>query len=267
MLIPAKAGVPLLETQANRILGNTTQMKLTPSDLHIWHIPFGGKALMEQTFPPLPSEEETIQAARFTHPELHQCYLKTRWAMRHILGHYLDTAPEQVQLRYAEFGKPELIEDAHALDIRFNLTHSGNGALFAVTLGTEVGIDMEKVGQKPRPIRLAKRYFTEKTVTQLAEPPEAEQQTALLKLWTQYEAFKKAQGVGLRGGEGLLPFAIDLEPDQFQALPSDTGEASGWLVAQLNPANGYVAAVVIDSTDKTLQIHHIDYDAYTFPNG
>jgi len=239
-------------------------VKLNKSDLHVWHIPFGGKALMEQTFAPLPSEEETLQAARFKHPELHQCYLKTRWAMRHILGHYLDTAPEQVQLRYAELGKPELIAGAHPLDIRFNLTHSGNGALFAVTLGTEVGIDMEKVGQKPRPVRLAKRYFSEETVTQLSKLPEVEQQITLLKLWTQYEAFKKAQGVGLRGGEGLLPLAIGLKPDQFQVLPSDTGAASNWLVAQLAPASGYVGAVVIDSADKAVQIHHIDYDAYTF---
>jgi len=219
---------------------------------------------MEQKFPALPSEEETTQAARFTHPELHQCYLKTRWAMRDILGNYLATAPAKIQLRYAKLGKPELIPGAHALDIRFNLTHSGDGALFAITLGTEVGIDMEKVSQKPRPIKLAKRYFTAEVVTQLGELPEAEQQTALLKLWTQYEAYKKAQGVGLRGGEGLLPLAIDLTTDQLQPMPTDTGDASDWLIAQLSPANGYVGAVVIENTIETMQIHHIDYDAYDF---
>lgn len=241
-------------------------MKLSPSDLHIWHIPFGGKALLEQKSPPLPSEQETKQAARFTHPELHQCYLKTRWAMRDILGHYLSTAPEQVQLRYAELGKPELTPGAHELDIRFNLTHSGDGALFAVTLGTEVGIDMEKMGQKPRPIRLAKRYFTEEVVTQLGALSEAEQQIALLKLWTQYEAYKKAQGVGLRGGEGLLPLDFKLEVDQFKSFPSDTGTASGWLVAQLNPANDYVGAIVIESSRAIGEANHINYEAFDFSN-
>lgn len=242
-------------------------MKLNQSDLHIWHIAFGGNALMDQAFPALPSEEESIQAARFTHPKLHQSYLKTRWAMRDILGHYLDTAPEQVQLRYAELGKPELVPNTYDLDIRFNLTHSGDGALFAVTLNTEVGVDMEKVGQKPRPIRLAKRYFTKETVTLLTEIPETEQQIALLKLWTQYEAFKKAQGVGLRGGEGLLPLNFNLEPEQLQPLPSDTGEASDWLVAQFHPTAEYVAAVVIENTNKAIHIHHIDFNSYHFPNG
>jgi len=239
-------------------------VKLNPSDLLIWHIPFGGEALLEQKFPPLPSTEETKQAARFTHPELHQCYLKTRWAMRDILGHYLCVAPDQVQLRYAELGKPELIPDAHELDIRFNLTHSGDGALLAVTLGTEVGIDMEKVNQKPRPVRLAKRYFTEAVVKQLAELSEAEQQPALLKLWTQYEAYKKAQGVGLRGGEGLLPLNFNMEIDHFRPFPSDTGEASGWLVAQLNPANDYVGAVVVENKGSELQVSHVDYDSFNF---
>jgi len=241
-------------------------VKLTPSDLHIWHIPFGGKALLEQNFPPLPSEAETLQAAKFTHPELHQCYLKTRWAMRDILGYYLSTAPDQVQLRYAELGKPELIPGAHELDIRFNLTHSGDGALLAVTLGTEVGIDMEKIGQKPRPVRLAKRYFTEEVVQQLGALNEQDQQIALLKLWTQYEAYKKAQGVGLRGGEGLLPLNLNMEINHFQPFPRDTGEASGWLVAQLNPADDYVGAVVVESDHKLTQAKHIDYDAFAFSN-
>jgi len=242
-------------------------VKLKPSDLHIWHIPFGGKVLLEQKFPPLPSAEETKQAARFTHPELHQCYLKTRWAMRDILGHYLSVAPEQVQLRYAELGKPELIPGVHELDIRFNLTHSGDGALFAVTLGTEVGIDMEKTAQKPRPVRLAKRYFTAEVVTQLRELSEAEQQAALLQLWTQYEAYKKAQGVGLRGGDGLLPLDFNREVDQFQAFPTDTGEESGWLVAQLNPADDYVGAVVVEGSRAISEVNHINYEAFDFSNG
>jgi 4'-phosphopantetheinyl transferase len=239
-------------------------VKLKPSDLHIWHILFGGKALLEQQFPPLPSEEEIAQAARFTHPELHQSYLKTRWAMRDILGHYLSVSPDQVQLRYAELGKPELIPRAHELDLHFNLTHSGDGALFAVTLGTEIGIDMEKIGQKPRPVRLAKRYFTEEVVQQLGALNEQDQQITLLKLWTQYEAYKKAQGVGLRGGEGLLPLNLNMQIGHFQPFPGDTGEASGWLVAQLNPADDYVGAVVVENKGSELQVSHVDYDSFNF---
>lgn len=239
-------------------------MKLSKSDLHIWHISLGGARLLEETFPPLPSEAETIQAAKFTHPELHQCYLKTRWAMRHILGLYLDTSPEEVPLRYAELGKPELIPGIHTLDVRFNLTHSGNGALFAVTLGTEVGIDMEKMGQKPRPLRLAKRYFTEDVVGQLEELEELEQQIALLKLWTQYESYKKAQGVGLRGGDDLLPLNFMLPKDEFHPFPTNGGGIPQWLIAQLYPAPDYVGAIVIENSDAILGVSHIDYAAYKF---
>ena len=239
-------------------------MRLSQATLHIWHISLGKSPLQQQSLPALPSEAETIQAARFTHPELHQCYLKTRWAMRNILGHYLDTEPSSVQLRYAKLGKPELIPGAHALDLRFNLTHSGNGALFAVMLATEVGIDMEKVGQKPRSIKLAKRYFTDEVVTALSALPADKQQIALLRLWTQYEAYKKAQGVGLRGGDDLLTLNINMEPDHLQPLFSDNGEACQWLVAQFDPAEDYVAAVVIENTAKIIQANHIDYDSYTF---
>lgn len=239
-------------------------MKLNKSDLHIWHIPLGSTSLLEETFPPLPSETEIIQAAKFTHPELHQCYLKTRWAMRNILGLYLDTSPAKVQLRYAELGKPELIPGAHTQDVRFNLTHSDNGALFAVTLGTEVGIDMEKVGQKPRPLRLAKRYFTEGVVQKLEVLEEQEQQISLLKLWTQYESYKKAQGVGLRGGDKLLPLDFNMPDDQFRLFPTDGNEPQAWLVAQLNPASDYVGAVTIYNNNEVTETSHIDYKAFVF---
>lgn len=242
-------------------------MKLNKSNLHIWHIPLGGARLLEETFPPLPSEAETIQAAKFTHPQLHQCYLKTRWAMRDILGLYLETSSAEVQLRYAELGKPELIPGAHTRDIRFNLTHSGNGALFAVTLGTEVGIDMEKVGQKPRPLRLAKRYFTEEVVQQLEELTEQDQQFALLKLWTQYESYKKAQGVGLRGGDELLQLDFKMPDDQFQPFPTDDGKPTEWLIAQLTPAKDYVGAITVESDSEIRGMSHIDYEAYNFAIG
>jgi 4'-phosphopantetheinyl transferase len=219
---------------------------------------------MDKTFLPLPSKEEVIREARFNHPELHQCYLKTRWAMRNILGHYLDTSPADVQLRNTKLGKPELMPSAGSLDIRFNLSHCSDAALLAVTLGSEVGIDMEKEGQKLRSLRLAKRYFTKNTVKQLAALPEAEQQTALLKLWTQYEAYKKAQGIGLRGGEGLLPLSIEVKTNQLQTFPTDTGKASNWLVCQLNPAKGYIAAVVIEAPSTEMKIQHIKYNADLF---
>jgi len=241
-------------------MGETLAVELSASDLHIWHISLDRNALLNKSFPALPSASEAQRTANMNHPELRQCYLKTRWAMRHILGCYLKTPAEKVQLHYAEQGKPALVSGKYALDLHFNLTHSGEWALLAVTLGAQVGIDMEKVTQKLHPIRLAKRYFTQAVVAQLEELAEAEQQAALLKLWTQYEAYKKAQGVGLRGGDGLLPLSIDIGRHQFHAFPTDTGAASEWLVAQLHPADQHIGAVVIERTQTQPQLSHINYD-------
>jgi 4'-phosphopantetheinyl transferase len=234
-------------------------MKLSASDLHIWHISLDNQTLIKHALSALPSTEETARTAQLTHPKQQQCYVKTRWAMRNILGHYLRIMPAEVQLRRTKLGKPELTPRAHALDLRFNLSHSGNRALLAVTRKTEVGIDLMEINQQPRPLALAKRYFTEETVAELKKLPEIERQNALLRLWTQYEAYKKAQGVGLRGGDQLLPLTIDLPTDKFQTLPTTANDISPWLVTQINPAVGYVGAVVI-ANNTALQIRHIDYD-------
>lgn len=233
-------------------------MRLTATDLHIWHIQLGDEqTLLSEDFPRLPSSIEQQRLEGFSHPKLRQLYLKTRWATRCILARYLNSQARDVALITTALGKPVLAAGAHALDLCFNLSHSGEKALLAVTLGNDVGIDLEQFTDRPHPLRLAKRYFTPEVVAQLETLNEATQQKELLNLWTQYEAYKKAQGVGLRGGEGKLPLNMQLTANQLYPFPDENGNASGWLVTQLCLQKGYHGAVVIKANHLHYQIRHL----------
>src|SRR5205823_3663422 len=91
-------------------------------EVHVWRI-----ALDHARVPP-PTAGESARAARFRTGELAQRYLKSHGALRDILARYTS-----VPLEFAlhEKGKPYL---PLAPEVRFNLSHSHEMALVAVSL-------------------------------------------------------------------------------------------------------------------------------------
>lgn len=109
-----------------------------------------------------------------------------RWALRQVLARYLNEDPAEIELRTGEHGKPALADPAATL--RFNLSHSGELALVAVTQGREVGVDVQKI--KPH------------------------RDIAFYEGWARREAIVKCLGTGL-----LAP----LPPDPVTVRPLEAG--------------------------------------------
>src|SRR5688572_20859640 len=91
--------------------------------------------------------------------------------------------------------------------LRFNLSHAGERALIAVSLGREVGVDIEEV----RPIEsltLADRFFAPAEFRAIEALSPAARTDAFFRCWTRKEAFIKAHGAGLSAP--LDSFEVDL---------------------------------------------------------
>jgi 4'-phosphopantetheinyl transferase len=141
-------------------------------------------------------------------------------------------------------GKPQLAARAETTDLQFNLAHSGELALVAVTRGCEVGVDAEQL----RPIvhwqDIATRYFhpSESGAIDAVEP--SARNEAFLRCWTRKEAILKALGVGL--GHSLASFVVPIDEPagQWVELPKPVGSAPRryWLQSMVQ-FPGYVAAV------------------------
>ena len=102
--------------------------------------PHLARAPQSRQVPP-PTAEEMERAARFATPVLRRRYLRAHAALRAILGSVTD-CPLEFALH--EKGKPYL---ASAPEVRFNLAHSHEMALVAVTRDVEVGVDIEQIRQ------------------------------------------------------------------------------------------------------------------------
>jgi 4'-phosphopantetheinyl transferase len=194
------------------------------------------------------SSDETERAGRFCFDRDRRRFTVARAALRFILGGYLETSPEQVVFNYGSHGKPLLANQNSG--IRFNVSHSQEVALVAVTYGREVGVDVEFQRPMADQEELLAGYFSSREVAALRSVPRPQQQAAFFAGWTRKEAYLKARGGGL--SIPLNSFAVSLGPDEPAALlevRDDPMEPARWGMATLRAGPGYTGALVAEGKD------------------
>ena len=103
-------------------------MRVKAGELHVWRVRLRVPAKLD------PTVGESARASRFVTPVLRRRYLRSHAALRDILG---SLTRARLEFALHEKGKPYL---PGAPELRFNLAHSGEMALVAVSLGVEVGV-------------------------------------------------------------------------------------------------------------------------------
>jgi 4'-phosphopantetheinyl transferase len=189
-------------------------VRLAPGDIHVWTETLTLRPHAEQAKLALLSPDEQERALRLVNPEHRRRFIAARAALREILGRYLDLAPQAVRFSYLEHGKPAL-GPAHASAIRFNLAHSGDLALYAVTLAHRIGIDVERIGNRNH-LAIAERYFSPREIAALKSASEAEQALIFYRIWSRKEAIVKAVGTGLSMPLSSFSVAADGEPETLE---------------------------------------------------
>jgi len=191
--------------------------------------------------------DERARARRFRFPRDRDRFIVARGVLRAILGRYLGVDPGRLRFRYSPYGKPALAGPFEDEGIRFNLAHSQGIALYAVSRGREVGIDVEYVRADLADERIAERFFSPREVATLRAVPAEQRREAFFHCWTRKEAYVKARGEGL--SLPLDQFDVSLAPGEPAALlstPGDPPEVTRWSLQALNPGPGYVAALAVE---------------------
>ena len=160
--------------------------------------------------------DEQARAERFHFERDREHFIVARGVLRAILGRYLNRAPERLSFCYGAHGKPALAGEAGADAIRFNVSHSHGVALYAVTRGREVGIDLERIRFDLAVLEIAERFFSRREVATLRTLPTEAQRQAFFRCWTRKEAYIKARGEGL--SLPLDQFDVSLAPGEPAAL-------------------------------------------------
>lgn len=217
----------------------------TAGELQLWLLRLDIAASLEADLYELLSEDERVRADRFLFPEARRRFVACRGQLRQILGDCLGRPPSSLRFAYSGLGKPSLDEP-----IQFNVSHSHERALLAVTVDGELGVDIEFHSRRMGDMQgLAKRFFSTPEVDGLFALPESQQRAAFFRIWTRKEAILKATGKGLTYPLNRLTVSFAAEaPAELVAMGDDPQEAARWKLQHVEPQREYVAAVATPQT-------------------
>ncbi|MEO1591916.1 MAG: 4'-phosphopantetheinyl transferase superfamily protein [Cyanobacteria bacterium J06632_22] len=212
------------------------QSTLADSSLHLWRIDLTDGA--DGPFWGCLSEDEVARAQRYRFDRDRTRFVQSRGSLRHILSRYLNQPPATITFTYGPYGKPSCTA-AIGTGLSFNLSHSGDVALCALTRHRRVGIDVEQYREITHFDSLARRCLTAAEIPTLEQLPMAQRQPIFLQYWTAKEAYLKAIGCGLT--QSLTSVSLQLAPPKLISVP----ESGNWIL-QLFALDGAAAAVVVE---------------------
>ena len=179
------------------------------------------------------STDEHERMARFVFERDRRAFLLTRALVRTMLSRYAPIPPAGWTFIANAHGRPELLDRPSGVpDLRFNISHTDGLIACAVTIGREVGVDVEHINRLVTH-DVAGRHFAPGEVADLRRLPDEEQRRVFFDYWTLKEAYIKARGFGL--ALPLGDFAFTLNPPQAPAItfaPSLEDDPATWQFLQ-----------------------------------
>ncbi|MBO0766892.1 MAG: 4'-phosphopantetheinyl transferase superfamily protein [Hyphomicrobiaceae bacterium] len=219
--------------------------------VHVWRARLDWPDASAVALEPILSGDERERIARLHFQRDRRRSLISRGLLRTLLGRYLDMPPEALAFGYSPYGKPALaVPDT---PLRFNVSHSGELLLIAVTLERALGVDVEEIRRDMEVLEIAARFFSPSERDRLASVPEVLRHDAFFDCWTRKEAYIKAKGDGL--SLPLDQFDVAFGPGlpaRLLATRPDQAEARRWWLRELDVAEGYKAALAVEGAGLTL---------------
>ncbi|WP_158674977.1 4'-phosphopantetheinyl transferase family protein [Pelolinea submarina] len=221
----------------------TSLPALEAGQAHVWRVRL--EAWREQgDLRAILTEDEIARAQRLRIPEKRADFVTARAALRTVLASYIGLTPRQVELAYLPDGKPQLADPLMAARLQFNLSHSGEWMLLALSRGLPLGVDIERI----HPLRAQgwalAQLFNRAEREVLNTVPQAYREAAFIAAWTLKEAVGKADGRGIRAQADTTDL-LQAWFSQDEAQPYRYGKLAGYSIAQFNPAPGYCAALAL----------------------
>lgn len=222
-------------------------VKLGPDEVHVWRARLDVSAEELEARSKLLTEEERARGARYLRPEVGSRFVAGRGLLRRLLGMYLGADAAEMEFTFNSFGKPALAPRHGAGDLRFNVSHSHDWALLAFTRGRDLGVDIEGIRPDFATQEIAERFFSPSEVERLQTLTAAAQTEAFFQCWTRKEGYIKARGDGLsrRLDSFEVAFGHGVDPAILKAS-DETSASARWLVLDLQPAQGFAGALVVE---------------------
>jgi len=226
------------------------RLTLEKHEVHVWRAALDDLRACLDNLSEILSDDEQERAKRYRFRKDRERFVLARGLLRRILSRYADLSPKQLKFDYNAYGKPDLKEELNRHELRFNVSHSGGLALYAVTCGRALGVDVERIRAEFCDEQIAEQFFSPAEVAALRALPASLQPQAFFNCWTRKEAYIKARGKGL--SMPLDQFDVSLAPGEPVALLKnryDSEEASRWVLQEVSVGACHVASIAVEGRD------------------
>ncbi|MEN1678304.1 MAG: 4'-phosphopantetheinyl transferase superfamily protein [Planctomycetota bacterium] len=222
----------------------------TQGKVSVWRWPLDAEMTAEGL-----SAEESRRADRFYHERDRRRFLVAHHGLRRVLGDALGIRPAEVTLQTGPHGKPSLA-GVGPRRLEFNLTHSGEWALLALSDDGPVGVDLEQQRPVGESQAIADRHYAQLERSRAPDPDSADYERWFFETWTAKEAALKLLGAGL-----ALPLhQVETPPaDGWAELPrpNPLQLARCW-IGRLDAPDGFRAALATPQRPQSVAMHTLE---------
>jgi 4'-phosphopantetheinyl transferase len=221
---------------------------LKDGEVQLWQIQLSGATGLSERYSTLLSPSEQAHASRFRHGQAREHFTVGRACLKILLGNALAVDSRSITIETGPNGKPE----TRLLDgdnIFFNVAHSKNTILIALSRQGLVGVDVEYLDRLTDMMEVARSNFTEGEIASLTAIAElGARNRAFYRYWTRKEAVAKADGRGLL----LSLSSFDISHDSTSLHPvrlseSSDGEGKLFFVSDLDLGDQAAGALALES--------------------
>lgn len=199
-----------------------------PDPVNLWRISLDRAATEYRARFQTLSTEERARALRFARTCDRESFVMVRSELRELLSPCVATTPSAIRFEYGVAGKPRLAGDS---PVRFSVSHSRFLALIAITMGRDVGVDLE-FQRSPLPEPSADVFSPDEVhrIRASGDPV-----ISFYDHWTLKEAVLKGLGLG-----------FSVSGARINATPGAVERIQGFAVQGMNVHPRFSAAVAIE---------------------
>lgn len=225
---------------------------LEPGEVHVWRTELLQPDDVLDNFWSTLEADETDRANRFHFDKHRRAFVVGRGFLRDVLSRYLHAKPESLRFSYGAYGKPSLAGEYKNTRLRFNMSHSHNLALLAITADNQIGVDVEYMRADFASADIAQRFFSRAEVECFNALARADRVASFFRCWTRKEAFIKATGKGL--SQSLDGFDVTLAPGvAAELLRVEQEDPARWFLSDIDVGDEYAAALAVEGRVSKIQ--------------
>ncbi len=224
---------------------------LAGDETHLWDVDLLAAPAEIERLGSFLADDERGRAARYHFDRHRRRFIVSQGVLRALLGAYLGREAGGIVFEYGPKGKPSLPGEP---ELHFNVSHSHERSVVAISAGGELGVDIERLRPLPDADGIAQRFFSPREAATYAAVPRQQRPEAFFNCWTRKEAFIKALGEGLF--LSLDRFDVSLVPGdraEILRIDDDPEKARDWSLTDFRPVDGFAGALAAPWTPSAVR--------------